>query len=129
MLKMTLLRPLCSMVLGGLQNLVFVVLEVCAEALQKTKSPEGNSTDILNINMFVDHDATWISTSEFGEVVFLCDTLLFLLFVAGLCVCLQILHESFEKSSLSQVPCNKHVSSQASKRVLLNDLRSHCGVQ
>ena len=139
MLKMSLLKPLCSMVLGGLQNLVFVVLEVCAEALQKTKSSEGNSIDILNINIFVDHDPTWISTSEFDEVVFLCDSLLFLQFVVGLCVCLQILHEAFEKSplsheafeksALSHVPCNKHVSSQASKRVLLNDLRSHCGVQ
>ena len=69
MLKMTLLRPLCSMVLGGLQNLVFVVLEVCAEALQKTKSSEGNSSDILNIIIFVDHRTTWISTSEFGEGV------------------------------------------------------------
>ena len=129
MLKMSLLKPLCSMVLGGLQNLVFVVLDVCAEALQKTKSSEGNSIDILNINIFVDHDPTWISTSEFDEVVFLCDSLLFLQFVVGLCVCLQILHEAFEKSPLSHVPCNKHVSSQASKRVLLNDLRSHCGVQ
>jgi len=71
MLKMNLLKPLCSMVLGGLQNLVFVVLEVCAEALQKTKSSEGNSIDILNINIFVDHGPTWISTSEFGEVSFL----------------------------------------------------------
>ena len=67
MLKMSLLKPLCSMVLGGLQNLVFVVLDVCAEALQKTKSSEGNSIDILNINIFVDHDPTWISTSEFGK--------------------------------------------------------------
>ena len=74
MLKMTLLRPLCSMVLGGLQNLVFVVLEVCAGALQKTKSSEGKSFDILNINIFVDHGPTWISTSDFGEVAFLCDS-------------------------------------------------------
>ena len=74
MLKMTLLRPLCSMVLGGLQNLVFVVLEVCAEALQKTESSEGNSIDISNINIFVDHDPNWISTSEFDDVVFLCDS-------------------------------------------------------
>ena len=72
MLKMILLRPLCSMVLGGLQNLVFAVLEVCAQALQKTKSSEGNSIDILNINIFAGHCPTWISTSEFGEVVFLC---------------------------------------------------------
>jgi len=74
MLKMSLLKPLCSLVLSCLQNLVFVVLEVCAEALQKTKSSEGNSIDILNINNFVDHGPTWISTSEFGEVVFLCDS-------------------------------------------------------
>ena len=67
MLKMSLLKPLCSMVLGGLQNLVFVVPDVCAEAFQKTKSSEGNSTDILNINIFVDHGTTWISTSEFGK--------------------------------------------------------------
>ena len=107
MLKMSLLKPLCSMVLGGLQNLVFVVLEVCAEALQKTKRPEGNLFDILNINTFVDHDPTWISTSEFGEVVFLCDSLLFVMFVTGLCVCLQILHETFEKSPLPHVPCIK----------------------
>jgi len=98
---MSLLKPLCSLVLSGLQNLVFVVLEVCAEALQKTKSSEGNSMDILNINIFVEHGPTWISTSEFGEVVFLCDSLLFLLFVAGLSGCLQILHEAFEKFSLS----------------------------
>ena len=78
MLKMSLLKPLCSMVLGGLQNLVFVVLDVCAEALQKTKSSEGTSLDILNINVFVDHGPTWISTSEFDEVVFLCASLLFL---------------------------------------------------
>ena len=124
MLKMSLLKPLCSMVLGGLQNSVFVVLDVCAEALQKTKCPEGNSIDILNINIFVDHDQTWISTSEFDEVVFLCDSLLFLQFVVGLCVCLQILHEASKKSPLSHVPSNKHVSSQASKRVLLNDTPS-----
>ena len=74
MLKMTLVRPLCSMVLGGLQNLVFVVLEVCAEAFQKTKSSEGNSIHILDLKIFVDHDLTWISTSEFGDVVFLCDS-------------------------------------------------------
>ena len=107
MLKMSLLKPLCSMVLGGLQNLVFVVLEVCAEALQKTKSPEGNSIDILNMNIFVDHGPTWISTSEFGESVFLRDSLLFLLFVAGLCICLQILQEALEKFSLSRAPCSK----------------------
>ena len=74
MLKMTLLRLLCSMVLGGLQNLVFVVLEVCAEAFQKTKNSEGNSIDILDLNIFVDHDPPWISTSEFSDVVFLCDS-------------------------------------------------------
>ena len=58
------------MVLGGLQNLVFVVLEVCAEALQKTKSSEGNSLDILNTIFLGDHGPTWISTSESGEVRF-----------------------------------------------------------
>ena len=97
MLKMTLLRLLCSMVPGGLQNLVFVVLEVCAEALQKMKSYEENWIVIWSINVFVDHGPTWISRSDLDEVVFLCDSLLFLLFVPRLCVCLQILHEAFEK--------------------------------
>ena len=73
MLKMSLLKPLCSMVLGGLQNLVFVVLEVCADAHQ-TKSSEGNSTRILNINVVVDHDPTWTFTTKS-------------LFFATLCVC------------------------------------------
>ena len=48
------------------------------------------------MDIFVDHGPAWISTSELDEVVFFA-TLWFLLFVPRLGVCLQILHEAFEK--------------------------------
>ena len=83
MLNMWPVKQLCSMVLKCFQDLVFVVLEVCAEAHQKTKTSEGNSTRILNINVIVDHDPTWTYTSKFDEVAFLRDSLFFCCLLRG----------------------------------------------